>query len=247
MGATTSVRNLAWTAAKKVAQTVTGLGRKDISNEFVSWLTFANAGMLDRGNLYCFDFAIRNLPSDAPIVEIGSFCGLSTNLLTYYKKKHGKQNRLFTCDKWVFEGSDTNRLGDSSITHADYRRFVKESFMRNVNMFSGDDLPYTIEVFSDEFFDLWSKHRGAADVFGRDVNLGGKISFCYIDGNHSYEYAKRDFVNCDRFLEVGGFVLFDDSADHSGFEVTKVIAEVKAMKSYEVVARNPNYLFRKTR
>ena len=60
---------------------------KDISDEdeYVEWLCFANAGMLDRGNLYCFDYAIRNLPSSAPLIEIGSFCGLSTNLITYYK------------------------------------------------------------------------------------------------------------------------------------------------------------------
>ena len=68
----------------------------EITDEYVKWLCFANAGMLDRGNLYCFDLAIRNLPSDAPMVEIGSFCGLSTNLIAHYKYKHGKTNTLIT-------------------------------------------------------------------------------------------------------------------------------------------------------
>ena len=43
----------------------------DISDDFVNWICYVNAGMLDRGNLYCFDYAMRNLPSDAPILEIG--------------------------------------------------------------------------------------------------------------------------------------------------------------------------------
>jgi hypothetical protein len=32
--------------------------------------------MLNKGNLLCFDWVMRNLPSKNPIIEIGSFCGL---------------------------------------------------------------------------------------------------------------------------------------------------------------------------
>ncbi|MGC1267680.1 MAG: hypothetical protein WA853_15460, partial [Candidatus Acidiferrum sp.] len=56
--------------------------RVELSDGFIPWLTFANAGMLERGNLHLIDLAMRQLPSDAPILEIGSFCGLSTNILT---------------------------------------------------------------------------------------------------------------------------------------------------------------------
>src|SRR5262245_28880189 len=59
-------------------------GRRDATpDEYVRWLCFANAGMLDPGNLYCIEHAIKNLPSGAPVVEIGSFCGLSTNLIAH--------------------------------------------------------------------------------------------------------------------------------------------------------------------
>ena len=219
---------------------------QNITDEYVEWLCFANAGMLNRGNLYCFDFAIRNLPSDAPILEIGSFCGLSTNLLTHYKEINGAKNRLITCDRWEFEGSENEFIGRSpGVRHSEYRAFVKETFIRNVGMFSRNDLPYTVEKFSDEFFDAWSREETVQDVFGRDLKLGGQISFCYIDGNHAYEFVKRDFQHCDEILEKGGFILFDDSADGSGWEVCRVIAELKARRDYEVVKRNPNYLFRK--
>jgi Methyltransferase domain len=217
-----------------------------ITDEYIEWLCFANAGMLNRGNLFCFDFAIRNLPSSAPILEIGSFCGLSTNALTHYKEIHGVKNRLITCDKWEFERPDKELISEnSSIRHTEYKEFVKDTFLRNVRMFSRNDLPYTVEKFSDEFFEAWDREETVQDVFGRNLKLGGPLSFCYIDGNHTYEFVKRDFQNCDAALERGGFLLFDDSADGSGWEVCRLMTEIKARQDYELVSRNPNYLFRK--
>jgi hypothetical protein len=35
----------------------------------------------------------------------------------------------------------------------------------------------------------------------------------YIDNNRSYDFAKCNFENCDKQLETGGFILFDDSSD----------------------------------
>lgn len=215
--------------------------------EYMSWLTFANAGMLVRGNVDCFDYAIRHLPTAAPMVEIGSFCGLSTNMLTYLKEKHNVKNPLVTCDKWLFEGAaDGAMLGDSkTISQAEYRDFVKATFRRNIETFSRFDPPFTMEMLSDEFFTAWQRAEQRRDIFGREFRLGGPISFCYIDGNHSYAFARRDFENCHRFLETGGFVLFDDSADNSGYEVCRVVREVSEAGQYELVAQNPNYFFRK--
>lgn len=79
------IRRLTGRALRKLSRIVDGVDSAspiDISDDYVNWLCYANAGMLHRGNLYCFDYAIRNLPSEAPIVEVGSFCGLSANLLT---------------------------------------------------------------------------------------------------------------------------------------------------------------------
>ena len=144
----------------------------------------------------------------------------------------------------MFEGASIeSTLGDSSITHDEYRTFVKETFIRNARTFSRDALPHTVEMLSDDFFQAWRESREVVDVFGRATRLGGPISFCYIDGNHSYEYARRDFENCDEFLESGGFILFDDSANSSDWEVKRVIAEIKLAKQYELIVNNPNYLF----
>jgi Methyltransferase domain/Domain of unknown function (DUF4159) len=220
--------------------------RQAKQNEFIDWIRFANAGMLNTGNIYCFEYAVEHLPSGNPIVEIGSFCGLSTNLISFYLRKNNKANKLITCDKWIFEGAENGGLlGDSDVGHPKYRDFVRESYIRNISFFSENHLPYTIEEFSDEFFEAWKSGENRKDVLGRDIKLGGPISFAYIDGNHTYEFAKRDFENADRYLESGGFILFDDSADDSQWEVRRVIKEIKESGRYEIVINNPNYLVKK--
>ena len=216
-----------------------------IKDEYIDWLTFANAGMLNRGNLYCIDFAARHIKSDSAIIEIGSFCGLSTNIISYYFNKYGKNNKIITSDKWVFEGQTDETLGESPITHHDYKTFVRNSFKKNIQMFSSFNLPYAIEALSDDFFELWAEESIAKDIFERDINLGGAISFAFIDGNHTYNFAKRDFENVDRFLETNGFILFDDSADNSGFECRHLMQEIIENPKYELVIKNPNYLFKK--
>lgn len=226
-------------------RTAGGLSYIDLTDDYVSYLTFANAGMLNRGNLLAIDFAMRHLPSASPMVEIGSFAGLSTNLIAYYKQKHGVENTLFNCDRWQFEGAD-GTVGETDIPHDEYRKFVRDSYLRNVRMFSRSGLPHTLELLSDEFFAAWRRSETQVDLFGRRVELGGSISFCYIDGDHTYAAARNDFRNADRFLEPGGFILFDDSADGSKWEVTRVIEEVKLLPNYRVAAQNPNYLFQKT-
>lgn len=218
-----------------------------VQSDYLNWLSFAVPGMLDRGNVDSISFALQHLPGDAPMVEIGSFCGLSTCVIAYLSLKHSITNRLFTCDRWAFEGQEIGAfLGDHKfVTHDSYRTFIRDSYLRNTSMFCNPNLPYTIEADSDAFFQRWSAAERAVDVFDRDVEMGGALSFCYIDGNHTYEFAKRDFTNTDRYLLPGGFILFDDSGDGSGWEVCQVVEEVLKSGSYDLIAKNPNYLLRK--
>jgi len=219
---------------------------KNLDDEFLAWLSFSNAGMLTPGNSYCMDYAISRLPTKNPIIEIGSFCGLSTNVMSYLLDKHSRENQIITSDRWIFEGAENGgTLGNSNILHSDYRTFVKESFKRNISFFSKSDSIHTIEVFSDEFFRLWEKKETVENVFNREVKLGGNISFAYIDGNHSYEFSKRDFQNVSKYLDKGGFMLFDDSSDMSTFGCAKLMKEIMRDSRYELVMKNPNYLFRK--
>ena len=135
------------------------LSMKKVEDEYLTWLQFANSGMLNPGNVYAMKYAIENLPTSDPIIEIGSFCGLSTNVLSYFLRKNQRKNIIFCSDKWIFEGSEESvNLGLSDISHADYRSYVKETFMRNINFFS-PNRPPPIELFSDEFFEKWKTKK----------------------------------------------------------------------------------------
>jgi hypothetical protein len=216
-----------------------------LNDEYVTWLCYANSGMLEKGNLHSIDYAIRHLPGASPILEIGSFCGLSANVITHFKRKHGVTNPLITCDKWEFENTGGRAtIANSPVRFSDYKAFVKDSYIRNIRMFSGDDLPFTFEMTAGEFFDAWKARSQCTDVLGRSLSLGGHFSFCYIDGNHTYEFAKQDFLNCDAHLDVGGFLLFDDST-LTEYGVYKLMPEVLGSHRYKLIISNPNHLFQK--
>ena len=220
--------------------------KKIVIPEYLCWLQYANVGMLNVGNIEAFDYVFKHLKSENPVLEIGSFCGLSTNVINYYLSLNGKHNTLITADKWFFEGAENQfDVINSKITHKDYREFVKENYVRNITFFSKENLPYTIEEFSDDFFIQWGNKQATKDILGREIVLGGQFSFVYIDGNHSYDYAKRDFINADKYLEKGGFILFDDSGDNTSWDVCKVIDEIKNNKKYKIIMNNPNYLVMK--
>lgn len=223
-------------------QGISHLTTKTIQDDYVMWLCNSNAGMLWKGNVYCLDYAIKNLPSNSPVVEIGSFCGLSTNIINYLLQKHSKPNTLFNCDVWKYDDYKIQFTG--GITNAEYRDFVLESYRRNVLLFS-KRLPHTIEATSDDFFVRWSSYADEIDMFNSNVELGGSISMAYIDGCHTYDQTKKDFLNVDMFLEIGGFILFDDSTAGSGIGSADFMREMKINARYETVMKNPNYLFRK--
>lgn len=219
---------------------------KTIQDEYITWLRFACAGFLEQGNVWCFDHAIKNMPEHLPMVEIGSFCGLSTNVITHCCSKHGRDNPLFCIDKWIFEGAEQGGpLGESQLDHSQYREFVMESFKRNVTFFSQGRLPRPIEAFSDDFFLMWRRGADVVDIFGHPQKLGGAIGFAYVDGSHQPAQCRRDFENIDAFLAPEGFILFDDSSEKAPFGLHPFMLELSARKDYELVVQNPNFLFRK--
>lgn len=223
-----------------------GFRRRHQEDEFIRWLRYANAGMLDPGNSWSMDYLIRYLPSRHPLVEIGSFAGLSTNVICHLLRKHGRDNAFFTCDNWDVTGRQlTERIPESDLEFPDYAKYVKASYLRNVEFFSPSNRPYTIETGSTGFFEKWERGEHVTDVFGRAVRLGGPISFCYVDALHSCEAVRKEFESIDRYLDTSGFILFDDSSDSSPFGLNRLMREIARLGSYELVHQNPNFLFRK--
>lgn len=222
------------------------LREKKLNDKTVTAIKIIIAGMLHDGNNFLLDYAISKAPKQGAFIEIGSFCGQSTSIICYLMKKYSRQNTFYSCDKWDFEEKEFSNYSHLlNIPYENYSQFIKESFIRNLNFLGGEQKPHAIEVFSDEFFDKWYSKAKAIDVFKRDCILGGNISFAFIDGNHTYDFVKRDFENVDKSLVKDGFILFDDSADHWNFGSSVFMKEMKKNKNYKVVYKNPNYLFQK--
>src|SRR5690606_37176704 len=80
--------------------------RSVLADDFLGWLRFVNAGMLDDGNVIAMNYAVAGMPAGA-VVEIGSFCGLSSNVMTHLRRRHGRTDPFFACYPWMFEGADT--------------------------------------------------------------------------------------------------------------------------------------------
>jgi hypothetical protein len=200
----------------------------------------------DQRTLAAFDYAIRNMPSSGAIVEIGSFLGLSTNLLAYLALKHRRDNPFFTVEPWIMLDVDEPISGYFDVTSEDFRLYAKETFIRNTTTFSPSRLPHTIELTSKDFFERWSARAELEDVFGRRAVLGGPLAFAYVDGEHTYEAVSGEFREIDRHLLPDGLILFDDSAEDVGVaEVARLVREVLAGPAYELVARTPHYFVRK--
>jgi hypothetical protein len=208
------------------------------------WLKASIPGWLLNGNIEAFEYCIRNLKSEAPVIEIGAHFGLSGNFITRLLRNYGRTNRLFSSDAWAYREYFPKGILYDHITPDRYRAFVVEAFKRNAEMFLPEDKPLHLELQSDEFFTAWSVGQAVTTLFGERVVPGGPISMAYIDGSHEYEQCLRDFQNTDRHLEVGGFIVFDDSSkeiaatSHPGSR--KVAIEAAALPRYKLVLENPN-------
>jgi hypothetical protein len=214
---------------------------------YIAWLCRVNGGWLDArsGNLRAMDHAIRHMPDGGSVVEIGSFLGASLNVLTYLTLKYERPHRVFSCDPWDFEDTEEPIGGFFDASAPSYRAYAREIFKRNIELFSAEKPPHPFEAYSNDFFLDWRKGVRRTDVFGREVGLGGSITFAYIDGAHTYEASMADFCNVNEQLVSGGFVLVDDSSDRGPFESTRTAEEALALPAYELVFKTPNYLLRK--
>jgi hypothetical protein len=114
-------------------------------DEYITWLLAVHGGFLAPGNIRAFDHAVRHMPEGGAIVEIGSFLGLSTNVISYVAHKHRRPHPLFTCDPWQFEETGRPIGGYFDAGSPAFRDYARRVFALNAATFSADRKPYTIE------------------------------------------------------------------------------------------------------
>ena len=209
-------------------------------------------GMLHDGNIPLMEFAIQNMPAQGSVLEIGSYGGLSTNLIIYLMQKHKRNNPMFNCDAWIYEGFDDqinkNILhidGREDVLREDYSIYMKNAFINATKLLSLKNLPHSFHLKSDVFFSKWNKQETETDLFGNEIKLGGEISFAYIDGGHSYEVALNDFISVADNLVINGFILLDDSSSHLSFGSAQIVKNIKKDARFVTIASKPNYMFKK--
>lgn len=230
---------------KDVPSSLKGRPRKRVFS-----IAYATGGMLAKGNVDALHHGLKETKNvEGSMLEIGSFCGLSSNVITYLKRHLDIQKPLFAMDPWdlveIENPEDDLPQIELGIPRSELGRFIRESYVARVGFFSRDDLPHALHGFSGNLMEEWHRSATVTDLFGREVTLGGPISFAFIDGDHSYEGARLDYENIDRHLSVGGMILFDDSADAGQRGCEAAAREAAAQKNYKLISKNPNYLVQK--
>jgi hypothetical protein len=116
--------------------------------------------------------------------EVGSFKGKTSAILSQFF------NYVVAIDLWGnvdhgFDGENYQGIG----TH----HFL--SFINNITQLKLVDVVYPIVATSS-----------VAHVFGSHIRAG----IVFIDGDHSYEWVKRDIYNMNHLVKPGGLLIFHD-------------------------------------
>lgn len=144
-------------------------------------------------------------------VEIGAYCGGSSSLMM-----HRPNTNIISID-----------IG---------RPIPKERAISNVNRFN----------VSGNFYKYICGDSTNKDTIGELKNTlnnleDKEIDILFIDGDHSYDGAYKDFLNYNSLVKIGGFLVFDDYLDneHSPqvkFAVDDIIKEYCIdNKMYEII------------
>ena len=59
-----------------------------------------------------------------------------------------------------------------------------------------------------KYFNRFSKHKANSNLFFKTCNK--KFNLIFIDGNHHYKQVMADAENSLKYIEKGGYILFDD-------------------------------------
>ena len=164
--------------------------------------------------------------------------------------KYNLVNKIITTDPFKFTENDEALLGIGKRMD-EYEIYIKKQFITNMEFWSKKFEIFSFDLDSNSFFRRWELNEKSISMFGNHINMGGQISFVFIDGDHSYEQTLKDFINVDKYLQKNGLIIFDDSGkyheDAIGGKngVYRVVKECIQTKRYKVLHENPNFLVQK--
>jgi cephalosporin hydroxylase len=135
----------------------------------------------------------KSLPYNRPvIVEIGSWMGRSA--VVFAKSIKDKFSGCVYCiDPFDGSGDDISVLSFRNILN-NLDMTLKEKFINNINSCKVGKYIRVLEGYSYNVVKDWHEN----------------IDLLFIDGDHSYESVKKDYLLWDRFVKVGGYIVFHD-------------------------------------
>lgn len=126
------------------------------------------------------------------IIEVGSWQGLSANVMAQACKKLEQQAKIVCIDTWLGSVEHQDTIGRVSGYPSVYKEFIEiTKFLKN------DDVIYPFPISSTE---------GACYLKKKGV----KADLIYVDGSHEYESVLTDAKLYWELLAPGGVMIFDD-------------------------------------
>lgn len=169
-----------------------------------------------------YDEAVETAPPGSALVEIGSFWMKSAIYLAEAAKIADKNLRVYAVDPWsarpennpgMFDPEHGARGHIEPRVHAEHHNSLFETaayFVERTRL-----SPDPLRVMRMESLE-------AARMFESNANAG--IHFCFLDGDHDYEYVIRELRAWTPLLIEGGFIAGHDWTDEfSG--VIKAVTE----------------------
>jgi hypothetical protein len=178
-------------------------------------------------------FLFALLPKNAIGVEIGVHLGdFSEQLLNRLNPKE-----LHLIDPWKYEGSDTYSKawygglvkGGQAELDARYKSVLRR-FRSPINA------------------GRMHIHRGTSEEIGQNFS-DEYFDWVYIDGNHLYEFVRKDLELYIKKLKVGGYIAGDDYIEGDWWEggVKKAVDEFITSKGVQLIEiKNTQFLIQKT-
>lgn len=168
-------------------------------------------------------FLIQMIPPGSVCAEIGVMTGaFSHEILSTHPRE------LHLIDHWLFE-EHTNKSYGSRITGQaemdEVYDFARHRFADQESVFIHRKSSHEAAAdFADEFFD-----------------------FVYIDGNHSYDFIKKDMLFYLPKLKVGGLLAGDDVKwSYKGKPVQKAVNELKKDPRVKfIMVKNDQFIFKR--
>ncbi len=144
------------------------------------------------------------------VVEIGSLMGRSAFVLLYLAWRY-RIGPVLTIDPWRADSAiqrDSPKEFQTLVSEWDFE-VLSEGFMVNMVPFRADDHAH-MRLTSENSFKMYAEGATILSRMGGRVAYSGKIAVIHIDGNHDYDYVKKDCKLWLGRMLPGSWLILDD-------------------------------------